>query len=84
MADAYWEFYSEQSKFLKDRKVNFDEPGGKVRFISDAWKKEKNNAKTIAYMIEVAKKAEERAKAAEERAKAKLVNKFKKLFDDDE
>ena len=41
MADAYWTFYRQISKILKDGKVKFDEPRGKVRFISDAWKKEK-------------------------------------------
>jgi hypothetical protein len=65
MADAYWEFYREQSKILKDRKVKFDEPGGKVRFIAELWKKEKKNAETLAIIREEALKAEERAKAAE-------------------
>jgi hypothetical protein len=41
MANAYWTFYRQISKILKDGKVKFDEPRGKVRFISDAWKKEK-------------------------------------------
>ena len=41
MADAYWTFYRQISKILKDGKVKFDEPRGKVRFISDACKKEK-------------------------------------------
>ena len=84
MADAYWEFYREQAKILKNSKVKFDEPGAKVRYIAELWKNEKKNAETLAIIREEALKAEERAKAAEAgKEKAKKAWEDIKRFGDD-
>ena len=75
MPNAYWTFYRQIAKILKDGKVKFDEPRGKVRFISDAWKKEKirinslnadaeskdeNIPKETLEVVFIAKKADEK------------------------
>ena len=84
MADAYWEFYREQAKILKNSKVKFDEPGAKVRYIAELWKHEKKYAKAIARIREEKKKAEEMAKAAEAgQEKAKKAWEDIKRFGDD-
>jgi hypothetical protein len=69
MPNAYWTFYRQIAKILKDGKVKFDEPRGKVRFISDAWKKEKKrinslnadaDSKETLEAVFIAKKADEK------------------------
>jgi len=69
MPNAYWTFYRQIAKILKDGKVKFDEPRGKVRFISDAWKKEKirinslnadADSKETLEAVFIAKKADEK------------------------
>jgi hypothetical protein len=79
MADEYWEFYRKQSKILKDRKVKFDEPGGKVRHIADLWKGEKAKAAEVKAAVARANAAEEEAKAAIARANA-AEEKFNAAF----
>ena len=83
MCDAYWKFFREVDQDLKDKKVKFDEPFAKVRYIAELWKKEKKadkaikdakkiadaaDAKSFDFLV-AAEAAKERAKAAEERAK---------------
>ena len=65
MADAYWEFYREQAKILKNSKVKFDEPGAKVRYIAYLWKNEKKQKEETLIKIVQAMKD---AKAGEEKA----------------
>ena len=83
MCDAYWKFFREVDQGLKDKKVKFDEPFAKVRYIAELWKKEKKADKAIKDAKKIAdaadlksfeflnalKAAEERAKTAEEKIK---------------
>ena len=78
MADAYWEFYREQAKILKNSKVKFDEPGAKVRYIAELWKNEKKQKEeTLIKIVQAMKDAQ----AGEEKAK-KAWEDIKRFGDD--
>ena len=76
-ANAYWQFYREQSKILEKRKVLFDIPFQKKRYIGELWIEAKKRSKEANARAEEAeakvKEANARAAEADARARAEAV-----------
>jgi hypothetical protein len=71
MADAYWEFYREQSKILDEYKAIFPEKLGKKDCINTLWKKRKEGQKPHRPEVEAEANddcPEERVNEADKRA----------------
>jgi hypothetical protein len=75
MADAFWEFFREQSKILDEYKAIFPEKFGKKDCINTLWKARKNSNDDDKKLEQMRKKnynqalqiANERARLAEEK-----------------
>ena len=86
MADAFWEFFREQSKILDEYKAIFPEKFGKKDCINTLWKARKNSNDDDKKLEQERKKdynkalqiANERARLAEEKVE-NLEKKVEKL-----
>jgi hypothetical protein len=87
MADAFWEFFREQSKILDEYKAIFPEKFGKKDCINTLWKARKNSNDDDKKLEQMRKKnynqalqiANERARLAEEKVE-KLENEKKEFI----
>ena len=70
-ANAYWQFYREQSKILEKRKVLFDIPFQKKRYIGELWIEAKKRSKEANARAEEAEARVKEANARAEEAEAK-------------
>ena len=67
-ANAYWQFYREQSKILEKRKIPFDNPYEKKRYIGELWIEAKKRSKEVETRVKEANARAEEANARAEKA----------------